>query len=98
MHKSVKWSKFAEQDLEIILHYLSTNWNPTVCLNFLKLIDISIEMICINPNVFILINKKLEIRKCIVSKQNSLYFRVKNNQIEILRIYDNRQNPNKLIL
>ena len=35
----------------------------------------------------------MNIRKCVVSKHNTLYYRNRRNCIELLRIYDNRQNP-----
>ena len=41
---------------------------------------------------------KLKVRKCVITKQNSLYYRENSERIEILRIYDNRQNPRKLRL
>lgn len=43
-----------------------------------------------------LIHKRLKIRKCVVSKHNSIYYREKKDFIEIVNVFDTRQNPNKL--
>jgi plasmid stabilization system protein ParE len=50
-----------------------------------------------NPELFPLINSELQIRKCVVTKHNSIFYRETNSRIEILRLYDTRQNPDNLI-
>lgn len=45
---------------------------------------------------FYIIIKKLDVRKCVTTKHNTIYFREEPNIIVILRIYDTRQNPDKL--
>ena len=37
------------------------------------------------------------LRKCILTKQNTIYYREHKHQIEILSIFDSRQNPDSLI-
>jgi len=36
------------------------------------------------------------IQKCVATKHNTLYYRETNHRIEILRLYDTRQNPETL--
>jgi len=38
----------------------------------------------------------MDVRKCVATKHNTVYFREEPNIIVILRIYDTRQNPDKL--
>lgn len=96
MFKPVVWSIAAEKDLEQILIYLNANWNVQVVNNFIYLVDKSIGQIVKHPNRYLVADETLNVRKCIVTKHNTLYFKEKEERIEILRLYDNRQNPKKL--
>jgi plasmid stabilization system protein ParE len=96
--KTINWSLLSEKDLESVLQYLKTHWNNQVILRFLDLIEVSIKQIASNPKQFPLANKKLKVRKCVISKHNTLYYREKRKQIEILRLFDTRQHPSKLRL
>ena len=96
--KTINWSLLSEKDLESVLQYLKTHWNNQVILRFLDLIEVSIKQIASNPKQFPLANKILKVRKCVISKHNTLYYREKRKQIEILRLFDTRQHPSKLRL
>ncbi len=96
MAKKIIWSLDSENDFSDILDYLERNWDSTVALRFIDLVDLLLQQISINPIQYPLINKKLRIRKCVITKHNSIYYRNRRNHIEILRIFDTRQNPNKL--
>ena len=97
MLKSIKWSSLAENDFAKIVDYLETRWNNTVCIEFINDIDFCIGLIQKNPKLFPIFNSELQIRKCVVTKQNSLYYRETNSRIEVLHIYDTRQNPDSLL-
>jgi plasmid stabilization system protein ParE len=97
MLKTVKWSSFADSDLSKLLEYLELYWNNKVCSNFIQKLDLCILQIQKNPELFPIINSELLIRKCEVTKHNSIFYRETNLRIEILRLYDTRQNPDDLI-
>ena len=96
MPKRIIWSPKSEKDFENILEYLVKNWDGSVALKFIDLVDILLVQVSINPRQFPLIHKKLNVRKCVISKHNTLYYRNRRNYIELLRIFDNRQDPNSL--
>jgi len=96
MHKKIIWSSLAEKDFSIILNYLFSEWNSTIAYNFVDKTDELLHQISKNPKQFPSVSKKRGIRKCVISKHNTLYFRVNKNEINLLRIFDTRQNPNKL--
>ena len=50
-----------------------------------------------NPEMFIEVDKK-NIRKGMISKQTSVFYKVLNQDILIVTFWDNRQNPEKLSL
>ena len=96
MHKHVIWSLLSEKDLDQILDYLSINWDYNVVNQFIDLIEHLINQISENPKQYPLIYKKKRIRKIVLTKHNSLYYRESKDHIDILRIYDNRQDPHKI--
>ena len=96
MFKPIKWSSFAEDAFAKLLEYLERRWNKSVCIKFINKLDFCIELIQKNPKQFPFINSELQIRKCVVTKQNTLYYRETNSRIELLRLYDTRQNPDSL--
>lgn len=97
MPKKIIWSPKSEKDLEIILEYLSTEWDESVAQKFIDIVDVLLDQILINPKQFPLIHKKLTIRKCVITKHNTLFYRNRRGHIELLRIYDTRQDPDNLI-
>ena len=97
MPKQIVWAPLAETDLAAILEYLDENWDSKVATNFIDLTEEIINQISINPKQYPIVYKKRRIRKCVITKHNSLFYRDSQSQIEILRIYDTRQDPNTLI-
>jgi len=96
MHREIIWSPLAEKDLGEILEYLSENWNQKLIFRFLSKIELITNQIAKIPNQYPIINKKLRVRKCVVTKQNTLFYREAEKRIEILRLFDTRQDPKKL--
>ncbi len=96
MPKEIIWSHDSEKDLDNILAYLSSRWNPTVSSRFLDLIEKVLVQISVNPWQFPIIQQKLKIRKCVLTKHNTLFYRNRRSHVELLRIYDNRQDPKNL--
>ena len=96
MPKKIIWSPDSERDLALILEYLAREWDSSVSIKFLDLIEELSEQVSLNPRQFPLIHKKLNIRKCVITKHNTLYYRNMRTHVELLRIYDTRQDPGKL--
>lgn len=95
-HKNIIWSPSAKQDLENITDYLMSEWGSRVVSIFLHKVDSLIVQITINPKQYPLIHFQHKIRRCVISKQNTLFYRAQKNEIEIVRIFDTRQDPEKL--
>jgi len=94
--EQVRWSLLAESDFAGSLEYLHTNWGNAVVIKFIDIVEEIVSQIQFNPRQFPVIQKKMKIRKCVITKHNTLYYQVKRNHINVLRIYDNRQDPKKL--
>jgi plasmid stabilization system protein ParE len=96
MPKQVIWSPLSEDDFAKILAYLNDNWDKEVVNNFIDLTENVLKQISLNPRQFPIILRKEKIRKCVLTKHNTLFYRDNKTQIEILRIYDTRQDPDIL--
>ena len=93
MLKPIIWSPLSVNDFASIVDYLDKQWGAKVAIQFIDLIDNILYQISKNPRQFPVIYKRKKIRKCVLTKQNSLYYRDAKNRIEILRIYNTRQDP-----
>jgi plasmid stabilization system protein ParE len=96
MLKEVIWSPSAEKDFESILDYLQTNWNDRITNRFINKVDDYINLIIEDYKIFPIINEEHQIRKSVISKQNTLYYREEAGKLEIIRLFDSRQDPEKL--
>jgi plasmid stabilization system protein ParE len=96
MPKHVIWSPLSENDFKQILEYLNENWDYKVAVRFIDVTEQAINQISVNPKQYPLIYRKKRIRRCVLSRQNSLFYRERNDFIDILRIYDTRQDPKSL--
>jgi plasmid stabilization system protein ParE len=97
MPRLIIWSSNALQDAEVLIVYLRENWSENIAIKYTERINSLVLAISIFPKLYPIINKKLKIRKCVISKHNSIYYLEKNDKIEILNIFDTRQHPKKLI-
>ena len=96
MNREIIWSPAAEKDFEIILDYLIERWSENVVSKFINKVDDNINLICEDPKIFSVINKEMKIRKSVITKQNTLFYREIDGKIEIVRLFDTRQEPKKL--
>ena len=96
MPRIIIWSPLAEIDFEHVLSYIYSQWGNKITLTFIAKIELALQQITLNPKQFPVINKKQKIRKCVLTKQNTLFYRERNNTIELLRIFNTRQSVRKL--
>jgi len=86
----------AISELKDTLEYLGEDWTEKELSNFSKELDHTIELISKNPELFQVSKKKKEVRKAVVARYNNLYFRTKNDTVEILSLFSNRQDSDKI--
>ena len=96
MAKEVWLMPVAEADLENIIGYLLENWGINVCENFLDRFEEVCSTISTSPAIYPMIYKKEKIRKCVLTHQNIIYFREGVLKMEIITIFDSRQDTSKL--
>ena len=92
---TITWTSRAKFDYHNILQYLQRNWTKKELQKFIDKTAKTISIIADKPELFPA-TKRRNSRRCVLSKQTSLYYRVKKKEIELLMFWDNRQNPKTL--
>lgn len=90
------WTSRALSDLKNTIAYLEENWTSREIQKFALLLDLQLNRLKIYPNLFPKSHRYKKIRKSVLSRQVSMYYRVVNQEIQIISLFDNRQNPKKL--
>jgi plasmid stabilization system protein ParE len=90
------WTSKALTDLKNIITYLEENWTVKEIQKFARLLDLQLNRLITHPFLFPESNKFKKIRKSVLTRQISIYYRVINNEIQIITLFDNRQNPKNL--
>ncbi len=92
----VKLSRLASYKLELILDYIDSNWSEASREKFLKRLNKKLTLIKKSPLVFPQSKIRPDIRKLVISKQNSAYYLVKTDEILVITIFDSRQDQKRL--
>ncbi len=83
----------AEKNLDKIVSYLEHKFSKRVKQNFLTKLSKTIKLLTNNPQMYPASKEKKNIRKCVVTKYTTLFYKVNETAIEIITIQDSRQNP-----
>ena len=94
----VSWTPTARLTYFRVLEYLDESWTKREIQNFVERTEKVLNQIVKDPELFEASRKKKNVRKGLITKHNTLYYRIKyqKNEIELIIFWDNRQNPEKL--
>lgn len=98
MSSHVKWTKEAIVTFNQNLDYLSKGWNLSTINTFLDRVDEVIEHISLNPDIYPVYRSSDSIRRCVLNKHITLFYRVKGESIDIITFWNTHQNPDNLKL
>jgi plasmid stabilization system protein ParE len=91
----ILWTDFALKELKNTIEYLEENWTERELRNLASEIEEKLSLLSHNPNLFQSSDVKKDIRRVVIAKHNTLYYRVMGNTIEIISFFSNRQSPKK---
>src|SRR3972149_5093081 len=89
----VVWTEDARDDLFTILDYLNKEWSNKIAAEFYTECLIKIERLKVFPKIGSASNRKPSVRRILITKHNALYYRIEQNSILLLSIFDIRKNP-----
>lgn len=90
------WSDIATNEFDNTYDYLINNWTYKECDNLVKSTNIVLNLIRENPFLYPKAHHH-NVRKAVILKYNTMYYRVKNEEIEIISFFSNRQKPDENI-
>jgi len=92
------WSAEAENNLSSIIQHLEANWTARELKRFFSKLDHALKLISKNPKLFERTHRRRDVRRCVLSKQISIYYKIGRDNVYILSLFDNRQDLRKLPL
>jgi plasmid stabilization system protein ParE len=91
------WSDEAVADFHQNINYLLENWPTSVATEFIEDVEAVVELIKSHPDLYPLSDYK-EIRRAVIRKQVTLFFKIEKDAIHLIRFWNNYQSPQKLKL
>jgi len=95
MAKTIIWNRRASDKFNAIIKYLEKEWGDKVTQNFVIRTYRIIEILAQNPEIGTLENPEKQIRGFVITKHNTLFYRIENDNLILLNFFDNRQHPQK---
>ena len=92
---NIKWTPEAELTFDNIVEYLEKEWSEKEVKKFFARVNHMLILISQNPKIY-KASKTNDVRIGVITKHNSLVYRIKSNEIELLTFWANRQDPEKL--
>ncbi len=89
---SLLWTENAKSELSEIINYIATKWNEVAVRKFTKSLESALEAVLTMPTAFPESSINKNIRRKVISKQTSIYYKIFTDEIVILSIFDNRRN------
>ena len=90
----ILWTDHALWELNNTYEYLELHFSETELQKLTKELDRTLRLIADNPTLFP-VSDSTGIRKAVVKKFNTLYYREGRYTIEIISFFSNRQSPKR---
>jgi len=97
MAVKIEWTEPVLQDLKNIVNYIESEWSQGVSDKFVDELLQKVKSLSVQPSMGMASRKPPKVRSIKVSKHNRLYYKLINNKVVLLNIFDTRQHPDKNI-
>ena len=91
----IRWTEEATNNLENIIDYLETNWTQKELKKFFQKFEKQLLLLSLFPEAYPVSLKKKRIHRCVLTKNLTIFYTVKENNLELLSIFDTGQHPSK---
>jgi plasmid stabilization system protein ParE len=93
---TIEWTAEAQNRLNAVFDYLESYWTPREVKKFAQRLDEALSLIIKFPFIYPASRQNSMVRRCVLTKQTSLYYKIDAEKILVITLFDNRQNPKKL--
>lgn len=94
----IQYSQRARFEYKDLIKYVVQKFGLDKATRIDNLFERIIFQISVNPKMYPIFDRKRKIRRCVISKQTSLYYRVSGKYLELISFRGNLMNPNKINL
>ena len=94
----IEWTDHALTELAETFEYLERNWTEKEMQNLSNKIERTLSLISKNPELFQESKISIGVRRAVIMKYNSLYYRKNNEVIEILSFFFKSKKPKEIRL
>jgi plasmid stabilization system protein ParE len=77
------------------LDYLKNEWGENIADNFIIRLQKRLNTLSLQPYIGIPSSVIKPVRSILITKHNRLFYRIKEDTIEVINMYDTRSNPKK---
>jgi plasmid stabilization system protein ParE len=95
MALELRWSKAATKNFDKIITYLFEDWGETTAKTYVRKASLFLNILSEFPEMGVLENTKNNIRGFVLTKNTTVFYKVKGDVIVILNFYDNRKRRKK---
>lgn len=95
MARIIIWHRQAEYELDQIVEYLSREWGEKVTQDYLLRVTKITNLVAESPEIGMASRVSDNIRSFLITKHATMFYAVGDDNIVILNIFDNRQDPKK---
>ncbi|CAN5277956.1 hypothetical protein BH11BAC6_BH11BAC6_14450 [soil metagenome] len=78
-----------------LLDYLKTEWGEDVSNSFIARLQKRLHTLSKHPYIGVPSSVVKPVRSILITKHNRLFYRIKDDTIEVINMYDTRSNPKK---
>jgi len=94
--RKIIFSRRSKLQLEELVEYLEYRFSLLTKEKFISRLDSFVGLIQRDPEIFPKSKANKDVRKCVISKQTTLYYNFNNQEIRLLSLFDTRQDPTKI--
>ena len=93
--RQLTFSRRSINDIRKISEYIEFKFSLRIKIEFLEKLQKNLDYISSNPENVPLTEYEF-LRKCVVSKQTSIFYKIRSKDIAVVSVFDTRQNPKKI--
>jgi len=95
MAYKIIYKKRFQNKLFKLLDYLKQEWGDNVADSFISRLQKRLHTLSQQPYIGVSSTVIKSVRSILITKHNRLFYRIKDDTIEVLNMYDTRSNPKK---
>lgn len=97
MALNIKWTKRASQTFHKTVLNIEEEWNEQSAKRFVNKVNDFLQLLKNQPKIGKIELREKSIRGFVISRQTTVFYRIKEDKVILLKFFNNRQNPsNKL--